>query len=1220
MMQGNGNMYTFYAFWRVQEIIIGRLVNAERPPKKQGHDKIRCNNSTYEDRDKWTYSEKEKEELDDIRNAEFASISASTRSNKVESGPVKIQGQIKWGVSKGAMHVSSSDSEASSKKEEGITAPMGATAATARSARSAGVRGPRWEDGVLEVFVELRVGNGAFVDDDCMCWVAVQQTVVYLVESPELSFRVLCPSSSLCEVPGIRLSHCATVRVEYMHDFAVMVVDVGILFRGTGVRDIDVRGDGFGRGNCSCLFVRDPSLTIMEAQSGDISDLNNHMTEVSSLLNNGVPFAFILYADKIHLTSSGHVKAYPVIACCANLPVHIRNGDGIGGGRVVSWLPIAFKKLLESIILYSKTGFVHECFDAIMRWLYPLILLLSADYEEHTSYPTRTVKDAKAFLELYLRDRVAGEEVLKAHGLHPITNVLWEVENSNPHETFSFNPLHVNDIGNWGNHLFGELKTHVKALGREAEDSAVMAKKLRDIAKQMLYAARNVLRCSEDPVSYALLQCIALNVHTKATLAAGEAELQVFETCLHAYIDIQGEDLTKNWNFPKVLKLDHISLVSKLIRSRISHLDEDRHKCTMSQRQLEDEDTLNDQPFSGHLHIGAPQVPVSLAAMEEGNTLNCAFQDFQKKFTKFLNNFVISNNIPLADSVTWLQPTANDKLQEHRYLKVNYKSTVDWKLTTDYLQCNLNFHGCKHRDCALIHTLDKDGIDKNIFVWILFMFKFMVSNHTFELALVLPMDAPTGSRRSVDRDLGLTRLQARSLASSEFISLQSIICGALLVPDDDHDGDFFLVDLINMDMFLHAKTANLLQVNQNNVKSRLMEAKLHLIASEPCLTHSKTKLKMIQTLKVCAAIAPARDGGTIQEVHQALEMAQNLLLNMCGKCQELLKYNALLEASTAKGRQWKNLTAKDLALSAKEDITWAHRCKYSMMHCLWINAEIFPLRVPPNIKLFGSERWLSPQSIEDGIKAELFKFIPEINLELMGYKNFALHFAKGVSSIRSEMVSDVKSCAEHPNKDKFLKTAKLVWVLKVALFRKSSLSTTHAPAPKTKGKLWQLRNTILGMIAAAAVVATRIYTGTSHNSWEEEFECAMEEGGDGPAFQFNPVIIAPVAQSSSVVHQPSASVPCPLSTLVRLPAPNTPVTTPDTLPPVSATAPVVLCSPAPTIVAPSNSISSAMQDLTLAGEPDVVGAIPPKPKPKPRCNKAKVDEAGAEVRRSSRKK
>lgn len=111
------------------------------------------------------------------------------------------------------------------------------------------------------------------------------------------------------------------------------------------------------------------------------------------------------------------------------------------------------------------------------------------------------------------------------------------------------------------------------------------------------------------------------------------------------------------------------------------------------------------------------------------------------------------------------------QLQEHRYLKVNYESTVNWKLATNYLRCNPSFHGCKHRDCALILTLDKDRNNKIIFVRILFMFKFVVGNHTLELALVLPMDAPTGSRRSVDHDLELTHLRARPPASSEFISL-----------------------------------------------------------------------------------------------------------------------------------------------------------------------------------------------------------------------------------------------------------------------------------------------------------------------------------------------------------------------------------------------------------------------------------------------------------------
>ncbi|KAG1858351.1 hypothetical protein C8R48DRAFT_544380, partial [Suillus tomentosus] len=125
----------------------------------------------------------------------------------------------------------------------------------------------------------------------------------------------------------------------------------------------------------------------------------------SLLPENGAPFAFILYADKTHLSTAGTVKAYPVIARCGNLPVNIRNVDGPGGGRLVGWLPIvpedsdedgklsytnlkrvvwheSFSILLVTIMVLSATGFAHECYDGIQRWIFPLILILSADYEE----------------------------------------------------------------------------------------------------------------------------------------------------------------------------------------------------------------------------------------------------------------------------------------------------------------------------------------------------------------------------------------------------------------------------------------------------------------------------------------------------------------------------------------------------------------------------------------------------------------------------------------------------------------------------------------------------------------------------------------------------------------------------------------------------------------------------------------------------------------------
>lgn len=121
------------------------------------------------------------------------------------------------------------------------------------------------------------------------------------------------------------------------------------------------------------------------------------------------------------------------------------------------------------VIELSKTGYAHECYDAILRWLFPLILILSADYEEqrvptsctlltklysfkqlcrcvmallrgHNSkcpcpiclvplgelhdltkdYPLRTVEQGKSALEAWEAKKSVGEERLKGLGLRPV--------------------------------------------------------------------------------------------------------------------------------------------------------------------------------------------------------------------------------------------------------------------------------------------------------------------------------------------------------------------------------------------------------------------------------------------------------------------------------------------------------------------------------------------------------------------------------------------------------------------------------------------------------------------------------------------------------------------------------------------------------------------------------------------------------------------------------
>lgn len=60
----------------------------------------------------------------------------------------------------------------------------------------------------------------------------------------------------------------------------------------------------------------------------------------SSLPDGAKPLTYILYADKTNLSPFGTKKAYPIVARIANLPVEFRNGEQMGGGRIVGWLPI----------------------------------------------------------------------------------------------------------------------------------------------------------------------------------------------------------------------------------------------------------------------------------------------------------------------------------------------------------------------------------------------------------------------------------------------------------------------------------------------------------------------------------------------------------------------------------------------------------------------------------------------------------------------------------------------------------------------------------------------------------------------------------------------------------------------------------------------------------------------------------------------------------------
>ncbi|KAI6138576.1 hypothetical protein BKA82DRAFT_4020305 [Pisolithus tinctorius] len=146
----------------------------------------------------------------------------------------------------------------------------------------------------------------------------------------------------------------------------------------------------------------------------------------------------------------------------------------------------AFLCIIDRLAELSKLGYKYECYDKITRWLFPLILILSADYEEQCmmslirgmkskcpcpvwvpleelshlakSFPTCTIRQAKEALTIYQEKKSAGEPILKALRLRPVANVFWKVENSELEEAVSFDRLHALHDGLFGHHSLEELK------------------------------------------------------------------------------------------------------------------------------------------------------------------------------------------------------------------------------------------------------------------------------------------------------------------------------------------------------------------------------------------------------------------------------------------------------------------------------------------------------------------------------------------------------------------------------------------------------------------------------------------------------------------------------------------------------------------------------------------------------------------------------------------
>ncbi|KAJ7897519.1 hypothetical protein B0H13DRAFT_2234374 [Mycena leptocephala] len=617
------------------------------------------------------------------------------------------------------------------------------------------------------------------------------------------------------------------------------------------------------------------------------------------------PVCYVIYADKSKLSSFGTQKAYAVVARLANIPVETRNSTRFGGGQVVGHQPIvdedskekgkpafanfknvvwhtAFYKLLESLVIPAKVGDWMACGDGILRWLWPIILILAADYEEacvmalirgltsmypcpicyvpwqeqsdlSTEHPQRVGQDSEQLIQEARAMRTAAEreELLKDHGLRDVENALWKIRGADPHEAISYDPLHADDGGFWGTHLFGQIKQRVTELGREAivkieEQFAAFPRwrglhhfdsimnttlndgsKHEDVAKTMLFVAHNVL---VDEPGLLLLQAlrsylelrtaIKFEVHTSDTLAVGRNELLTldstvkgtepygnkdwnfpkFHSRLHAFDHIEKKGASRNFgtkqtylrltNFKDLVKHDHRRTVATYIREQIEALNEDPSE---SPEDMESSVLSN-------IDIGSKLKPVSFAKLEQDMSHDTAFHRFRVKFSVFITQFLTAHEYNLPNGKP-LRFDGTDTISPFQFLKVHYESMSDWKWTADYLRCNPKFHDHPRYDFVLVKTTNEP-----VFAQLLYMFSCKVENKSHLFALVLPLDAPTGNTKRKDKLLRFRRVRGQARKNSEFISLHSIIRGTVLVPDSGKAGDFLVFDVLDGDISLRLKS------------------------------------------------------------------------------------------------------------------------------------------------------------------------------------------------------------------------------------------------------------------------------------------------------------------------------------------------------------------------------------------------------------------------------
>ncbi|KAJ7798068.1 hypothetical protein B0H14DRAFT_2389063, partial [Mycena olivaceomarginata] len=169
--------------------------------------------------------------------------------------------------------------------------------------------------------------------------------------------------------------------------------------------------------------------------------------------------------------------------------------------------------------------------------------------------------------------------------------------------------------------------------------------------------------------------------------------------------------------------------------------------------------------------VGSKLPATSFLVLEAEMKKDTAFTKFRIRFVEFLNVFLPAYGYPLPGGKRVVL-VAGEEIIPYQFLKVSFK----------FLRCNPSFHNLAQYNAALVKTTQA---------------------HPF--ALVQALDVGIHQRYTKDQLLSLYCVRQCEREKCEFISVHSIICGALLVPNFEIKGDHLVVDIVDADMYFRVK-------------------------------------------------------------------------------------------------------------------------------------------------------------------------------------------------------------------------------------------------------------------------------------------------------------------------------------------------------------------------------------------------------------------------------